>query len=1464
MGPRDLKKGMARGRTDRGAENALFRSRVAVAILNAARDREGTAAAMPAIFISHASVDKPLAAEIRATLTRLGFEHSFLDYDIALAEDWERRLYEELSRCHAVLLVLTPAWFASKWCFAELVQSRALGKLILPVRCAPLERNAVLPEVQSIDLTDWNADGLRRLEERLRAISDELARGFTLDPNRPPYPGIHAFEEADAAIYFGRDEESRAVLERLDARRTHGGAHFVVIIGASGSGKSSLLKASVLPLLKRRRAQWVVLPDIRPEKAPMEALAKALAEFSGKPETWREWHDTAERRRRRIGDRAFRAGRTHRRGKVRDRAVADRPVRGDVHHHTCGRARRIPRIAAGMFARDAPFMVIATGRSDVLEGLIESSELVGHYETFPLTAMPLERYPRLIEGPAAVAGINVEKGLSDRIGRDVESREALPLLAHMLALLYQRGGEDKKLSLAEYELLGDPARGLNPIQNSISLAAEEATARVKPNEREFAALRDAFVPHLVRVRLDDGKRVRQTARRSELPQDALRLIGALTDARLLTTRSDGEQRAPLVEVTHESLFKSWPTLDSWLTEEQAFLTDLERIREAHENWTKTPDDQKGGELLYGLLLSRARDWLLKYPQRFVSREMEPVRAFIAESAKAADATHARQRQIRYAAFATLGIAVLGFAAFGFYSRQLYLNAETATQEATRQRSVAEGERASAEAARDNAELAERRAQEKANEAEEERQRAEQATENAVVQRDQAEAQRRQAQITQSQFLTDLARQHYERQDYGTALALALEALPVQRRSGIRPYVPGAESLLYQSVTALRELPSPDTRSLSSGFLSPDGTRLVTISSKGVAQLWNTKEMDRDPVPLIGHDGVVNAAAFSPDGRRVVTGGEDETARLWDAESGKPVAELRGHTGRVAKAVFSPDGKLVATASADGTARLWDGHTGAPVRPLNGHQQKREIWSVVFSPNGEHVLTASDDGTARIWNAANGDEIAVLEHKKSVSSALYSRDGSLIVTASADEMAGLWRGVNGQNIKFFGAGSEVNYAAFAPDGQTIVTASGDWAARIWDLTNLSEPARTLQHEDRVYDAAISPDGALILTTAEGGIARLWDAETGKPAGQLLPQGNYVWTGTFSSDGRQIVTASDTVRLWRTVPELHARILHPGVALKSVQFVSGGTQILALGHDDTLTLIDLPNGTIVPNRSIKGVRSISVTRDGSRFVTALRDNTAQVRETTTGRVLLSIGSKDMPVLTPVISADGRWVVGTSQTARVWDAENGREILALPPQRASIVAIAVSPDRTRIATALRNRAIHVFDAAGTRISDFLRHTADIQSLAFSPDSEKVVSTSADQTAQIWTAATGELIHALPTTNSNVFSAVFSPDGTTVLTASNDETARIWDVTLGVEVGLLRRHPNPIDFRHAAYAPDGRSIVTASDDGARIWPAFPQTNELMEYARKIMPRRLTPEQRTQFYLTRPDSEPPRSPREP
>ena len=166
-------------------------------------------------------------------------------------------------------------------------------------------------------------------------------------------------------------------------------------------------------------------------------------------------------------------------------------------------------------------------------------------------------------------------------------------------------------------------------------AADEAIGGLtrKSSQRELDALRDAFVPHLVRLRLDDAKRVRQPARRADLPPEADRLIRALIQARLLTAR--GEDGESIVEVAHEALFEAWPTLAAWLQEEHAFLADLELVKSAYLGWRGAADREKGLALLHGLLLSRASTWLLRHPRRFDGPEMQPLRAFIGRSRKAA-------------------------------------------------------------------------------------------------------------------------------------------------------------------------------------------------------------------------------------------------------------------------------------------------------------------------------------------------------------------------------------------------------------------------------------------------------------------------------------------------------------------------------------------------------------------------------------------------------------------------------------------------------------------------------------------------------------------------------------------------------------------------------------------------------------------------------------------------------------
>src|SRR5207253_4296756 len=204
--------------------------------------------------------------------------------------------------------------------------------------------------------------------------------------------------------------------------------------------------------LARRRREWVVLPTIRSGKAPVEMLAKAIAQHLGKPEEWRAWQQTLGTavaidhveellKDLRVGD-ARTATVLLPIDQFEEMFTVATPTERDAFLHLLASALDP--------ARDLPIMVVATGRSDVLEGLLQAGELARLSETYSLPPMPLDRVPRLIEGPAAAVGLLVEDGLAEAIARDVESPEALPLLAHTLWLLYRHCVSEKKLSFAKY------------------------------------------------------------------------------------------------------------------------------------------------------------------------------------------------------------------------------------------------------------------------------------------------------------------------------------------------------------------------------------------------------------------------------------------------------------------------------------------------------------------------------------------------------------------------------------------------------------------------------------------------------------------------------------------------------------------------------------------------------------------------------------------------------------------------------------------------------------------------------------------------------------------------------------------------------------------------------------------------------------------------------------------------------
>jgi TPR repeat protein len=591
---------------------------------------------MAAIFVSHSSRDDALAEEVRVWLAKDGYEQIFLDFDkhtgLQAGENWERRLYEEIERCHAVILIFTPNWLQSKWCFVEFTQARALGKIIFPIILSPLGDTRIAPEIQGVDLRDWNVDGQDYLRRRLRQVTDEVARGFTWDRSRCPYPGINSFDRADAAIFFGRDFEIRHVLERLEARRVQGGKRLILILGGSGTGKSSLLKAGVIPQLERNRPHWIVIPPFRPEREPLKGLAKALAEKVGRLERWRDFRDRLTGRE--AAGFLAEVSDDLRIGEARNATVLI-PIDQFEEAFTAAEPQERQRflnvlnLCVGSEAK-LPYIVVGTMRSDMLTSFLETNQLTLPFEDFLLAPMALNQIPKIVEGPAGVAALAIEKGLPQRVAEDVKSTEALPLLAFALRELFERYGRERRLTISDYEKLGDPAAGLSPMENAVRRRADDVLLSLQPSARDLEELKRVFIPGLVQIR-DDGNFARQPALLSTLGPAARKLIDAFTNARLLTKRASTSEADTVVEVAHESLFRGWPLLAGWLNDEREHLVGKAQLAHALAEWRAAEPCHKADALLQGLGLKRARRLMANYQYGLSEEE----RSFIGASERRA-------------------------------------------------------------------------------------------------------------------------------------------------------------------------------------------------------------------------------------------------------------------------------------------------------------------------------------------------------------------------------------------------------------------------------------------------------------------------------------------------------------------------------------------------------------------------------------------------------------------------------------------------------------------------------------------------------------------------------------------------------------------------------------------------------------------------------------------------------------
>lgn len=1361
---------------------------------------------MSAIFISHSSRDNAVAAEVRTWLAEQGHHSVFLDFDpaegIPAGRYWEQEIYAQMRSCQAVIVLCSEPAMASPWCFAEITHARSLGKHLFPLKVAPCAIPAFLHDVQLIDLTAERATGYERLGVGLRKAGLDPADLFTWDGRRPPYPGLEALQEQDAPVYFGRDAAIQGALETLHRLQRFGGTRLTLVLGASGSGKSSLVRAGILPRLKRDAQRWLVLEPFRPSGDPWEAWALALDSTFQRYGTSRDWQAMRDRFRHAADDvSAF----------VHDIANDLRVAAGQREATLLLTIDQVEELfnpsgatAAHHFLRvlrllldetGSPWLVLGTMRSDFLSAW-QTHEVVRAlaYEPILLPQMALGDFAQVIEGPARVAGLALEPGLVQHMLVDTATADALPLLAFTLRALWERCGRDKQLTITEYR------EGLGGLQGSVARAADMVYGHRARTAEQESHLRQAFLG-MVRVN-EEGRYVRTPARWADLPVDIHDVLEQFVRERLLVARSEGTER--VLEVAHETLFRSWDRLAAWINDDRAFLLWRQRLRTALADWERTQHD--AGVLLRGGPLAEARHWLEERSGDLSAAERGLIQASVAsEEREQAERERRRRRRIQV----VLGVALLFFMLSGL--------AVVLWQLAEAQRQIAEQER------------------------------------NQALQ-------------TESRRLADKSREQTAAGDATSGILLALEALPKNLSKPQRPYVAEAEAALHYALRtpraiAVLERHTGPVRHLA---FSPHGQRLVSASSDGTARLWDPARHVEAAV-LKEHKGAVHSATFSPDGLRLITASEDGTARLWNTSDGARIAVFSGHAGPVEHAAFSPDGRYLVTASRDHTACVWsvDGRT-APV-VLRGHTGV--VGHVVFSPDGHRLATASSDQTARLWNAASGAEMAVLHgHQDGVRRVAFSPRGDRLLTASSDETLRLWDASHGTEVAVLrGHTRPVTHAAYSPDpdGRLIVSTSEDGTVRLWDASHGTEIRSLRGHTGWVEHAAFSSDGHRLVTASKDRTARLWDVTYGVEIAVLGGHQEAVEQATFSPDNRYIATAvhDGTIRLWDTTHSNETAILrgHTG-AVRQAIFNADGQHLVTASSDHTVRLWETNTGSMVavlPEGHADVVWGVDFHAAISRIASASSDGTVRLWDAASRTRVATLSRHQGAVTHVSFSPNGQYLASASEdgTARLWDGRTGTEAALLSGHKGWVTWVAFNRTGDRVVTTSSDGTARLWEVpSGTERAVLRGHTGALRQAAFHPHGSQVITASEDGTARLWEVASGAEVAVLQGHKGALTQVTFSPGsdsaGRRVFTAAEDGTARLWDAPSATQIAVFYTGAEVV--WHAAFSPDGHHVVTALSDGtAHMFRIFPNTQAMIDEAVRLGLSPLSQKQRKKYFLS-------------
>jgi WD40 repeat protein len=1137
-----------------------------------------------------------------------------------------------------------------------------------------------------------------------------------------PYKGLAAYQPEDAHRFFGREALIDELVRRIRIQKA------LVVAGPSGSGKSSLVRAGLIPalnagaLLGSEKWRFTLFT---PGHDPLAELHFQMSRTLPGGKSPVALDDLLAR-----PTMARHLGRSN--GSEQPLVICiDQFEELFTLAPVAQRSKFIAALSAMTDPADSQVRIVIAIRADfyvacaqipwLAERITVNQVLVG-----PMTDSELRR---AITEPARRAGLYLERNLVDAVLAEAgHEAGSLPLVAHVLVETWMRR-QGNTLTLEGFREAGGVAGAISQtadatFEHRFSSAEKEATKRlflrlVNPGEGT-----------------PDTRRALDRAEvENDQPDIMRRVVECLTEARLLTVDD------ATVQIAHEALLHSWPRLHSWIEDYRDDLRTRQRISHAAAEWN---DEQRDPDLLYrGTPLLSALEWAAQNPGQLGVLD----RAFLdaSEEAKAKAEAIAAEKERRARKLRRLAVAGLSFLAAGATAASIvaFLAFRDAMQNEQR------------------AELATLEARERFA-------GALGAVARGLVDDDPLLALALAAEATQrsqsgppgydARAAMIAARKQLARGDpvvlgspipAGDALAIAMSPdgslLAVGQRNGsidiidtatrqrigasLRGHRRGVEDLDFSpngqqlaSVSDDGKLlvwtlgKEPSSRDIwdSSDVLwgvrfSPSGLTLASGGEDGTIRLWDVAKGVAIGEPLIRRSGHVPRMAFSPDGRGLVAGSGSGEIYGWELPSGKPLFEpvRSAHTSDIWGFAFSPKGDRFATYSSDGTSVLLEYPSGRIIGRAFGDVS--DIAGVAFTPDGTGLIGGGADGALRLWDIDKQTLIATTPsgHSQPIIDVAESADGKLVATLGNDQQVRLWRFASKyplEDIRHV-AGHSAKGVAISADGRQLAAGDDAGAVQLWNLGGDADPLLLTGHKNQVWALAFSPKGSVLASGDRGGEVRLWNPANGALLRAIAAHDAPVWSLAFSSDGGRLVTTSDhEVRLWTVGTGALLDTLKPeGGTITRAALSPDGTTLAVTSTDGRVRLWNLDKASIVRDiaADVDVVWSVAFSPDGRELATASSDEVVGVWDVATGEQRASLtghtgGATDLSFL-----ADGTTlaVVDRSGKLHLWDARTGRRLAeAWQAHAGPSWRIAVHPDGERFATTGDDGSVIFWDLLST----------------------------------------------------------------------------------------------------------------------------------------------------------------------